>query len=94
MGHFDILLFQTPQDLLETALGAGAFWAKTDPFTASVGPEGAWYQVKVCGDHVSNLFLWKGPSNFRVQKGIKKFSIWLVAELIRLTWREILDDIS
>ena len=41
MGHFDILLFQTPQDLLETALGAGAFWAKTDPFTASVGPEGA-----------------------------------------------------
>ena len=54
MGHFDILLFQTPQDLLETALGAGAFWAKTDPFTASVGPEGAWYQVKVCGDHVSN----------------------------------------
>ena len=54
MGHFDILLFQTPQDLLETALGAGAFWAKTDPFTASVGPEGARYQVKVCGDHVSN----------------------------------------
>ena len=24
MGHFDILLFQTPQDLLETALEAGA----------------------------------------------------------------------
>ena len=24
MGHFDILLFQTPQDLLETAFEAGA----------------------------------------------------------------------
>ena len=54
MGHFDILLFQTPQDLLETAHEACAFWTKTDPFTASVGPEGAQYQVKVCGDHVSN----------------------------------------
>ena len=41
MGHFDILLFQTPEDLFETALEAGTFWAKTDPFTASVGPEGA-----------------------------------------------------
>ena len=39
MGHFDILLFQTPEDLFETALEAGTFWAKTDPFTASVGPE-------------------------------------------------------
>ena len=53
MGHFDILLFQTPQDLFETALEAGTFWAKTDPFTAPVGPEGAWY------DTVSaNVMIW------------------------------------
>ena len=32
----------------------GAFWAKTGPFRAPVGPEGVRYQVKVCGDHEFN----------------------------------------
>ena len=32
----------------------GAFWAKTGPFRTPGGPEGARYQVKVCGEHESN----------------------------------------
>mgnify|MGYP003325375512 CR=1 FL=1 len=32
----------------------GAFRAKTGPFRTPRGPEGARYQVKVCGDHESN----------------------------------------
>ena len=32
----------------------GSFRAKTGPFRTSGGPEGARYQVKVCGDHESN----------------------------------------
>ena len=32
----------------------GAFRAKTGPFRTPGGPEGARYQVKVCGEHESN----------------------------------------
>ena len=32
----------------------GAFGAKTGSFRAPLGPKGARYQVKVCGDHESN----------------------------------------
>ena len=32
----------------------GSFRAKTGPFRTPGGPEGARYQVKVCGDHESN----------------------------------------
>ena len=32
----------------------GPFVAKTSPFRAPLGPKGARYQVKVCGDHESN----------------------------------------
>ena len=31
-----------------------AFWAKTGPFRAPWGSEGARYQFKVCGNHESN----------------------------------------
>ena len=31
----------------------GAFWAKMGPFRTPRGPEGARYQVKVCGDLTS-----------------------------------------
>ena len=32
----------------------GSFGAKTSPFRVPLGPEGARYQVKVCGDHKFN----------------------------------------
>ena len=38
MGHFDILLFQTPQDLLETAFEAGVGDGIAGPFTLPGAP--------------------------------------------------------
>ena len=51
MGHFDILLFQTPQDLLKTALEAGAGDCFAGPGTLPGAP----------GRHdMSCLYFWFG----------------------------------